>query len=317
MKPLELTTAVFLLLGASASARVVCEESKDHIVITRDGRHVLTYRKTVQVPGGVDAKYGRSGFIHPISTPSGRVITDDYPLPHHSHQHGLFFAWKAATFEGEKLNFWEAGKDAVRHEKVLEIMNEKRFAGFRVELAHVSGTRKILREIWTVKVYLDTGYIDLRSEQSCATASPIILERFHYGGMAIRGSRQWFKDAHTSAGKGALQDEFVESCRMITNEGLSQEDGNHSRPDWVCMTGVIDSAPVSITFIPHRSNFRHPQPVRLHPEMPYFCFIPTVDKPFKIVPGEPWVSRYRIVAEDGEPNVARLDAIQRAFALEK
>lgn len=299
--PLILGT--FFLLTATGAADVVCKESDDEIVITRNGKHVLTYLKTAKVPPGVDAKYGRSGFIHPISTPSGRVLTDDYPVPHHSHQHGLFFAWRKASFEGNELNFWEPSKAVVRHEKTLEIMNEKGVAGFRVELAHVHGARKVLREAWTVKVSAETGHIDLKSEQSCATASPLTLEKFHYGGMAIRGTRQWFRDAHTS--KGAPKDEFVEPCTMITNEGKTQANGNHSRPRWVSMTGKIDGAPASITFIPHPSNFRYPQPVRLHPKMPYFCFIPTAEKPFKIEPGTPWISRYRIVAEDGKPSTLR------------
>ncbi len=318
MKSIPIISAVLIILSvASAPAGILCKETDDQIVVTRNDRHVLTYQKTVKVPPDVDVKYGRSGFVHPISTPSGRMLTDDYPLPHHSHQHGLFFAWRNATFEGKKLNFWEPGDAKVRHEKTLEIMNEEGMAGFRVELAHVSGAQTILKEIWTVKVSSDTGYIDLKSEQHCATDSALTLERFHYGGMAIRGNRQWFPDAHTKAGKGALKDEFVAPCKMITSEGKTQENGNHSRPKWVCMTGPIKAAPVSMTFVPHPTNFRYPQHVRLHPKMPYFCFIPTVEKPFKIEPGKPWVSRYRIVAEDGEPNAGKLDAVQRAFAKAK
>ena len=40
----------------------------------------------------------------------------------------------------------------------------------------------------------------------------------------------------------------------------------------------------------------------------------SLEKPFKIEAGKPWVSRYRIVAEDGSPDTAKLDAVQRAFA---
>lgn len=304
MKRIPFLAALFGTTAASAVGAVVCEQTGDHIVITRDGKHVLTYHKKAEVPEGVDPRYARSGFIHPISTPSGRVVTDGYPLPHHSHQNGLFFAWRKATFEGEAMNFWEREKQTVRHERTLEILNGAAAAGFRVELAHASGEAVILREVWTVKVCSDAGHIDLRSEQRCATGSPLVLEKFHYGGMAIRGSRQWFAD---SAG-------FVSRCKMTTSEGLSQADGNHSRPEWVCMAGAIDGAAVAVTLIPHPSNFRHPQHVRLHPEMPYFCFIPTVEKPFAIEPGKPWVSRYRIVVGDGEPEPAELDAAQRAFA---
>lgn len=317
MKPTNIITAFLILTTASLQARALCKETDDHIVVTRNGHHVLRYNKTIKVPAGVDAKYERSGFIHPITTPSGRVLTDGYPLPHHSHQNGMFFAWRSATFEGEKLNFWEPSKAKVRHEKVIAIINEDNFAGFRVELAHANGKQKILQETWTVTVNSDTGYIDLKSEQRCVTNSPLILERYHYGGMAIRGSCQWFKSAHTPATKGSLKNKFVESCKMITSEGLTQSNGNHSRPSWVCMTGAINGATVSITVVPHPTNFRHPQYVRLHPQMPYFCFTPAVEKPFKIEPGKPLISRYRIVAEDGEPDPAKFNIVQKAFAKEK
>ena len=83
-----------------ASADVHCKQIGDTIVIKRNGKHVLTYQISDAVPDGVEPKYARSGFIHPITTPSGKVLTDDYPLPHHSHQHGLFFAWRKGKFKG-------------------------------------------------------------------------------------------------------------------------------------------------------------------------------------------------------------------------
>lgn len=314
MKVFLSAIALLFLPHSFCFAQVVCEQSAEHIVIKRNGKHVLTYNKTVAVPSGVAPKHGRSGFIHPISTPSGRTITDGYPMPHHTHQHGLFFAWRNASFEGESLNFWEHDETTVRHDKVLGIFNEKDSSGFQVRLIHVSGPKTILFENWTVEVHLATGFIDLISEQTCATSSALTLERFHYGGMTIRGSRQWFRDAHTSAGKGAKEDEFVELARIFTNEGLGRDEGNHSRPNWVCMSGPIDGEPVAISLLPHPGNFRHPQHVRLHPSMPYFCFIPTVEESFQITPDKPWVSRYRIVVQDGEPNPEDLNTIQKAFA---
>ncbi len=317
MKPIHLLL-VFLLPVLPAAANVICEQSDDVIVIKRDGRHVLTYQKKDKVPQGVDPKYARSGFIHPISTPSGRVLTDDYPLPHHSHQHGLFFAWRKGKFEGEEVNFWEHTKETtVRHEKVLEILNEGEIAGFRVQLAHVHGKKKVLDETWTVLVHNDTGFIDFKSAQTCATDSPLTLTKYHYGAMALRGARDWsdleFEKAQKEAKKSGGKPSVPEPCSMLTSEGRTREDGNHTRPEWVCMTGPINGEPVAITLIPHPSNFRHPQHVRLHPNMPYFCFIPTVDEPFQIKPGKIYVSRFRIVAEDGKPDVERLKKIQTDY----
>lgn len=314
MKTLPILALTLLLSLLPGISQVVCKETEAHLVVTCDGRHVLTYHKTASVPDEVDPKYARSGFIHPLSTPSGRVLTDDYPVPHHAHQHGVFFAWKSASLRGKKLNFWEPGRDTVRHEKVIDILNEDAVAGFRVALLHASGAEPVIREIWTVKVSGENGWIDFTSEQRCVAGSPLTIERFHYGGMAVRGSRQWFKDAHTESGKGATKDEFVEASTLLTDQGFTQANGNHSRPKWVCMSGPVNGAAVFLTMIPHPSNFRYPQHVRLHPEMPYFCFIPTVEQPFRLQPDELWVSRYRIVVGDGEPEMAALNAIQRDFA---
>ncbi|MEM9478878.1 MAG: PmoA family protein [Verrucomicrobiota bacterium] len=309
----------FLVSSSLVGAEVTCEESETEIVIHRNGQHILSYQKSDTVPEGVDPKYARSGFIHPIKTPSGKVLTDDYPLPHHSHQHGIFFAWRKGTFKGEEVNFWEHTKGTtVRHEKVLGIINEETTAGFRVQLAHVHGEETVLHETWTVLVDAETGFIDFTSEQTCATGSPLELSKFHYGGMALRGSRAWvdleFEKAQKAASKNGEEPGIPEPCAIVTNEGKTRIDGNHSQPEWVSMTGPIDDEPVSITLIPHPSNYRHPQHVRLHPNMPYFCFIPTVEEAFQINPGETYVSRFLIVAEGGEHDPARLEQIRSAYA---
>ena len=54
-----------------------------------------------------------------------------------------------------------------------------------------------------------------------------------------------------------------------------------------------------VTIFCHPENFRAPQPVRLHPSMPYFCFAPMVLGDFTIEKSEPYVSRYRFLIHDG------------------
>ena len=61
-------------------------------------------------------------------------------------------------------------------------------------------------------------------------------------------------------------------------------------------------------------NFRYPQPVRVHPEMPYFCFAPMVEGAMIIAPGAIYQSQYRIVTFDGPPDVKQLDAMWKDYA---
>ena len=45
-----------------------------------------------------------------------------------------------------------------------------------------------------------------------------------------------------------------------------------------------------------------PQPIRAHPTQPFFCYAPQQGGAMEIVPGKPYVARYRLVAADGEPD---------------
>jgi hypothetical protein len=62
------------------------------------------------------------------------------------------------------------------------------------------------------------------------------------------------------------------------------------------------------------ANFRFPQPVRLHPWIPYFCYAPSVPDSFTIEPGKPYVSRYRFCVHDGKPDAQLLERLWRDYA---
>ena len=92
--------------------------SPDIIPLKLDGRTIFAYHKTItKPPAGIDPLYQRSGFIHPLATRSGLVVTDDFP-PDHAHQHGLFFAWVNTTFDGRKVDFWN------QHSKTGRVGND-------------------------------------------------------------------------------------------------------------------------------------------------------------------------------------------------
>ena len=59
-----------------------------------------------------------------------------------------------------------------------------------------------LHEIWTVTIHQtpeDYFLFDLKSIQTCATDKPMILEKYHYGGMALRGASEWLKSKESLA----------------------------------------------------------------------------------------------------------------------
>lgn len=312
--------SLFLGLSViSVAAESECVETEDSILLKWNGKPVLHYNKAVQSPPeGMKPYYRRSGYIHPVYNPSGQVVTGDF-AEDHPHQHALFFAWTKCKFEGRPLEFWNQRLElgTIAHDEVLEVGTDF----FKVRLNYIDGKAPggpltILKEVWTVRMMGSTDnqfVFDVISEQECATESPLQIEKYHYGGMAIRGSNQWFDDESSDQIK-----EWIKVTKekpdtpvlgwdvldrdYLTNEGKTWHDGNHSRPHWVDMYGKVDGKFTGIAVLAHPTNFRFPQHVRLHPTKPYFCFAPMVDEGFTIEPGRIYRSRYCYVIHDGKPD---------------
>ena len=71
----------------------------------------------------------------------------------------------------------------------------------------------------------------------------------------------------------------------------------------VAFSGKIDGQEVSATVFCCPQNFRAPQPVRIHPNKPYFCFAPMVEDPFAISPSTKYMSRYRYLVTSNAADV--------------
>ena len=288
--------ALLCLLPAPLAAAEPATLSLSH-----DGRTLMKYNaRYIDSPDTDQPWYGRSGFIHPVYTPSGRVLTAGFPGDH-MHQHGLMFAWTSAEFDGRDVDFWNSKKEAGFIEHVETVRADA--DAIVVKLRHIDETATtpivVLKETWEIErvPHESMNVFDLVSTQTCATDRPLKIKAFHYGAMCIRGPSAWLKQA-----------------TMITNEGKQRVEGNHSRPNWVTLSGQIDGQACGIAAMSHPTNFRTPQPVRLHPNKPYFCFAPMVLGGFQIEPGKPYVSRFRFVAFDGEPDADQLNALWGQYA---
>lgn len=251
-------------------------QTADHLTLSVSGQPVITYHLTPELPEGQPEIYRRSGFIHPVHAPNGYVVTDGFPLGH-THQHGIFTAWTKTRFRGDTIDFWnqQKGTGTVEHVSVLETNENAETAGFRVKLRHLSTVYgPVLEEEWHVRVHADADPFrwELRSVQTNVTADTLFLLQHVYGGLGIRGSRNWNAVDTTH---------FVAAARFLTSAGLDRLPANNTRPEWTMIYG--DSA--SLKVIPSPENFRSPQFVRVHPEMPYLSVTPVVEEGFFIAPG--------------------------------
>jgi len=287
--------------------RVRAINTNDAIKISAGQLPVLEYNLAIR-PSPDDTKpfFARSGFIHPIYDPQGNVLTDDFP-PDHLHQHGVMFSYPKTTFRGAAVNFWEQAQQTgnVIHADLIGTVTGPVFGGFKAKLNHVvfpntDQPTVAITEIWKVVVYQQNKMflIDFVSQQQCASNDPLLIQKYHYGGWAIRGRRNWL----TEGG-------------FLTSEGKTRDAGNHTRPKWVDIHGSVgDDIQAGITVLSHPDNFRFPQPVRIHPNKPYFCFAPMVLGDFKIEPNKPLTTRYRFVVHQGPANPSKMTELFNDFA---
>ena len=285
---------------------------KNHLDIKVRGRSVLSF---VAEPSGLPSPeikpiFLRGGYIHPVFTPSGKLVTDDYPVDHY-HHHGIWFAWTKTEFEGKHPDFWNMGDGTGRVEfvKLGKTWSGPVHAGFTSMQKYVALTgaapKTALNEEWDVRVYdaggAPPGYFvfDIVATQECASSSPLILDEYRYGGMGVRGHRDWKDKAKVN---------------FLTSEGKTRADGNATRGRWCHIGGPVDGRLVGLAILDHPSNFRAPNPMRINPDDPFFNYAPSQMGRFQIDPGQKFVLRYRYVVADGPPDPKQLDRLWNDYA---
>src|SRR5690242_17231877 len=84
-------------------------EGSEILRVRAGDRDVLVYQGGAGVlPEGFDESFRRGGYIQSLFTPSGVLVTDDYP-PAHKHHHGVWSPWTKTEFEGRHPDFWNTG----------------------------------------------------------------------------------------------------------------------------------------------------------------------------------------------------------------
>ncbi len=294
--------------GPAAKDSVTVQDDGKRLTVKVGQKPVLVYNQAVvPSPDGEDPCYAKSGHIHPVYNPSGRVVTDDFN-PDHAHQHGIMFAWRKTTFEGRPTDGWDqkSGTGKVEHVELVDSASGPVFGYFTVRLRQVDltapgGSKPALDEIWRVHVYnfSDRFLFDIESTQTCASDAPVVIEEMHYGGLMIRGHADWQEHKNFD---------------YLTSEGKTKLNGNHTRPSWVDMYGPVEGKATGVTILDHPANVRFPQPVRLHPTMPYFCFVPALLGSFTIEPGKSYVWRHRFCVHDDKPDSKTTDRLWQDYA---
>ncbi len=286
------------------------------LIINTADKNLLSYfHKTVYPPAGQDTNYKRSGFIHPLWTPHGQVLTNIQPKDHY-HHYGIWNPWTHTVFEKDTIDFWNirGRKGTVRFAKFISKTEGPVFSEFQALHEHVvfkkDKTEKIaLNEIQTVRVYNPQGQdyyiVDFTSQLSCATQSPLLIVAYRYAGFGWRATEEWTKD----------------NCEVLTSEGKDRKTTDGTKARWLIAQGTLGNDYGGLVMMSYPENQNHPEPLRIWDEKAnggrgdFFAnFATTKDKDWLLEPGKTYTLKYRLVVFNGKLTKEKAESAWQSFS---
>ena len=297
---------------------IIAGDKDGALTIIADKKNLLRYyHKTVYPPAGIDTNFKRSAFIHPLWTPHGQELTRIQPGDHY-HHYGIWNPWTHTVFEKDTIDFWNIkGKTGtVRFAKFNSITNGPVYSEFEALHEHVvfkkDGSEKVaLNELQQVRVYRpgeksDYYLVDITSTLTCASASPLLIVTYRYGGFGWRATEFWDKN----------------NSEMLTSEGKTRDNTDGTKARWCIIQGSLpgnDSG--GAVMMSHPANYNHPEPLRIWDKNAnggrgdvFANFAPTKDKDWLLEPGKTYVLKYRLVVFNGKFDAAKAESAWQYFA---
>jgi hypothetical protein len=308
----------FVIVKNSSQKEEVMKATKQNgaLILQAGNKNLLSYQyETMYPPKGVDTNYKRSGFIHPLWSPRGQVLTRVQP-PDHYHHYGIWNPWTHVLYKNDTVDFWNIRdkKGTVRFAGFAEVEQGKVYSGFTAKHDHVvfhkDGTEETaIKELQTVRIYQPhpkaNYYIaDFDIEMECATSNPVLLLEYRYGGFGWRTTEKWDN----------------KNSEVITSDGKTRKDADGSKATWCIVQGAIDNDTAGVVMMSYPANYNHPEPLRIWPENQYnrgdmFAnFSPTKDKNWQLEPGKKYKLKYRLLVYNGKYNAAKAAAAWQQFA---
>lgn len=315
---LYISFASFIFIGNTFSQKITMEETKTGINFRSSGQLLLTYQTVkAEVPAGVKVEFSKSGFIHPLLSPTGQVLTRIQP-PDHYHHYGIWGPWTKTTIEGREVDFWNLGdgKGRVDFEKVISKKTNSKYSELVVRQNHMdllapSGPQLALEENLAIRVWNKEGdryLVDYSTTISTPLKSSVMLEAYRYGGgIGFRATEKW---DHTNS-------------TILTSEGNDRKSADGTFAKWLIVQGESPalSGQSGILFLSHPDNRSHPEPMRVWPEDSnegkenvFIEFCPIRHESWEILPGKKYTLHYRMVVFDGKMTAAEADEYWKAFS---
>ncbi len=295
----------------------ISQDHKDKSLLMNN-KPILSYRYAVTYPpDSINPMYKRSGFIHPLYSPGGEVLSR-IQAPDHYHHYGIWGPWTKTTIDGRAVDFWNlmAGQGTVQFAGFLSEAEGAVFSGFKALQQHIDFGAKgedqvALNEILDVRAW-NLGEVVWMIDYTTSISSPlkngIMLNAYRYGGgIGFRATEKWHKG----------------NCTVLTSDSKTRTDADGSFAKWCIVEGESASKEgrSGIIFMSHPSNRMHPEPMRVWPldanggrgDM-YFEFVPIRHADWNLEPKKEYTLKYRMLVFDGKTDSATAEKYWNSFA---
>jgi len=311
---------VHRLMGDELNSNVNVMDGPEDIQILAGEKEILSYRHAVtEAPAGTNPLYRRQGgYIHPLKSPEGKILTCIQP-PDHYHHYGIWNPWTRVVFKGRSVDFWNLaeGQGTVKFAGLVATYSGELFGGLKVRHEHVDFSAKgedkiVMNELWDVRAWdikleeQPIWIIDFVFTLNGTTDSTIELAQYRYGGgIGYRATGEWTN----------------KNSSVLTSEGKTRKDADASHARWCIITGETGQGQTSgLVFMSHSANRSHPEPMRIWPEDAnngrgdlFFEFCPIRHHNWIIHPGKEYVLKYRVVVFDGTINAETAEKLWRNY----
>ena len=279
---------------------------------------ILSYRYAVTFPPeGIDPIFKRSGFIHPLYSPEGEVLTR-IQAPDHYHHYGIWGPWTHTHIGDRQVDFWNLGEGqgTVKFAGFLTEDEGAIYTGFEALQQHIDFGGKgedqvALNEILDVRAWnIGEGVwmVDYTTSINSPLKNGILLDAYRYGGgIGFRATEKWKKD----------------NCTVLTSDNKTRIDADGSFAKWCIVEGesATKEGRSGILFMSHPSNRMHPEPMRVWPldanagrgDM-YFEFVPIRHEEWKLEPKQNYTLKYRMIIFDGKVDAKTAEMYWNSFA---
>lgn len=281
---------------------------------------ILNYQfEMTYPPERVDEKYKKSGFLHPVYSPGGEVLTR-IQAPDHYHHYGIWGPWTRTHIGERQVDFWNLadGQGTVLFKQFLDESQGDIFTSFTALQEHIDfgakdENRVALNEELEVKVWnlgnsITSWLVDYTTRITSPLETGILFDAYRYGGgIGFRATEKWHKD----------------NTSVLTSESKDRLTADGSSAKWAIIEGESKTKEgrSGILFMGFPDNKEFPEPMRVWPidanggrgDM-FFEFCPIRHVEWKIESKKEYSLNYRMLIFDGEITAEQAEMYWQAFA---